>query len=438
MKFEFDHKTGTMQPRKNEEIYFAQSQGGGLIVDDKKHNIKYIIERNETITKLFGSFDKDKLNLYDMRDARIISDRVVRLLGRDHKYSDFHYFLKGYVMKENVIKSCTDFIGESVWGDLRKRSSGDVVRREDGQLIGVLEDGTRLILSSTAFGDGTLVEFENGNILEFGTKLYVAIVSDGKTDYYYALDGGKDLEDGDGNMTKCFEVDSTLRTEYDFKPLKAFIQDVDNNDTEWDDDTFFDLEISMRGDWIVFEPSRWEKYRLFFDRDKAIEYAIDRESKNIGAMDITPEKIEEWRELFGNDFFDKNWFKEWFEESNETYYDNLNEDDAIEELIVWGVIEDSEDYFGLDEDGEIDHTQPLFDYSDYKEKYVEKRMDKVDPVEKYISQIGVDGLEDHTDFDEIAKLLVNHYGPENTIAEYDYVEREETIDGTTYYIYREK
>ena len=86
------------------------------------------------------------------------------------------------------------------------------------------------------------------NILEFGRKLYVAIISDGKTDYYYALDGGKDLEDGDGNMTKCFEVDSTLRTEYDFKPLKAFIQDVDNNDIEWDDDVFFDLKISMRDD----------------------------------------------------------------------------------------------------------------------------------------------------------------------------------------------
>lgn len=155
-------------------------------------------------------------------------------------------------------------------------------------------------------------------------------------------------------------------------------------------------------------------------------------------MDITPEKIEEWRGLFGNDFFDKNWFKEWFEESNETYYDNLNEDDAIEELILWGVIEDSEDYFGLDEDGEIDHTQPLFDYSDYKEKYVEKRMDKVDPVDEYISQIGVDGLEDHTDFDKLAELLVNHNGPEETIGCYDDVEREETIDGTTYYIYREK
>ena len=131
MKFELDYRTGMMQPKKNEEIYFAQSQGGGLIVDDKKNNIKYIIERDERITKLFGSFDKDNLNLYDMRDARIIADRVRRLLGRDHKYTDFHYFLRGYRMSEGVIKTCSDFLEESIWSDIQDRSAGDVLRQED-------------------------------------------------------------------------------------------------------------------------------------------------------------------------------------------------------------------------------------------------------------------------------------------------------------------
>lgn len=132
MKFEFDHKTGMMRPKKNEEIYFAQSQGGGLIVDDKKNNIKYIIERDGRITKLFGNFDKDNLNLYDMRDARIIADRVRRLLGIDHKYTDFHYFLRGYRMSESVIKTCSDFLEESIWSDIQDRSMGKTRRKEDG------------------------------------------------------------------------------------------------------------------------------------------------------------------------------------------------------------------------------------------------------------------------------------------------------------------
>ena len=131
MKFEFDHKTGMMRPKKDEEIYFAQSQGGGLIIDDNKNNIKYIIERDGRITKLFGSFNKNNLNLYDMRDARIIADRVMRLLGRGHKYADFHYFLRGYRMSESFIKACSDFLNESIWSDMQDRSAGDVVRKED-------------------------------------------------------------------------------------------------------------------------------------------------------------------------------------------------------------------------------------------------------------------------------------------------------------------
>ena len=112
MKYVFDPRTGGMVPKKDDNIYFAQSQGGGLIVDDKKNNLKFIIERNGTITRMFGNFDKNNLNFYDMKDARMISDRVIRLLGRNHKYSDFHYFLRGYSMKESIVKNCSDFLNE--------------------------------------------------------------------------------------------------------------------------------------------------------------------------------------------------------------------------------------------------------------------------------------------------------------------------------------
>ena len=437
MKFEFDHRTGTMQPKKNEEIYFAKSQGGGLIVDDNKNNIKYIIERDERITKLFGSFDKDDLNFYDMRDARMIAERVLRLFGREHKYTDYHYFLKGYHMNENFIETCSNYLGESVWGDIRKRGLGDEQKEEEGKRLGYTEDNQPIIIGSSAFSDGELIEFEGEKILRFGENLYCAIVSDGETDVFYTLDGSKDLEDGEGNMTRCFEVDSSLRLKHDLKPLKALIQDIEENDT-WDDDYFFDLNITVNSKWIYFEPSKWSSYRLFFDRDDAIELAIEREADTIDSMEITEKDIERWREYFGNKFMDENWFEDAIKESIEFYYDDLNEEDAIDELLRQEVIEDTEEYFGLDEDGEIDHHQPLFDYEDYKDKYVEKRMEDVDdPVEYFISEYGDDGVKDHIDIDKLAKLCVNYDGPANSLASYDGVEREEEIDGTTYYIYRE-
>lgn len=432
MKFEFDHKTGTIQPKKNEEIYFAKSQGGGLIVDDKKHNIKFIIERDGRITKLFGNFDKDRLNFYDMRDARMITDRVVRLFGSDHKYSDFHYFLRGYHMNESVIESCSDFLNESVWGGMLDRGEGEV-KKEDGRLIGKLEDGTRLILSNTAFADGDLVDFDGENVYNIWGNIHIAIITDGEADYYYAFDNNIDPEDSDGNMTKCFETDSSLRTDYDLKPLIAIIQAMD----DWDDDCFFDMDISVYEKHIDFEPSRWISYVLYFDRDDAIEDAISLEEELLDSMDISREDIDRWKSYFGNDFIDEDWFKEVYEEMDKSYYDELDEDDAIEELLRYEIIEDSEEYFGLDEDGEIDHTQPEFDYKDYRDKYVEKRMDDIDDfVEQYIFDFGIDGVKNQIDIHKLAELIVNKDGPESTIASYDSVEREEEVDGTTYYIYR--
>lgn len=107
MKFEFDHRTGSMQPKKNEQIYFARSMGGGLRIDDHKHNIKYIIERDGDLTILQGNKTKYFLHVYDNRDAHIIADRVVRMFGRSHKYSNYRLFLMG--IHESYIRNFDDF-----------------------------------------------------------------------------------------------------------------------------------------------------------------------------------------------------------------------------------------------------------------------------------------------------------------------------------------
>ena len=101
------------------------------------------------------------------------------------------------------------------------------------------------------------------------------------------------------------------------------------------------------------------------------------------------------------------------------------------------VIEDSEDYFGLDDDGDIDHSMPKFDYQDYGDVYAEKYIENInDVIDEFISNFGYDGIENYIKYDRLAKLIVEADGPESTIASYDGVEREETVDGQTYYIYR--
>ena len=107
MKFELDPRTGHMMPKKDENIYFAKSMGGGLIVDDRKNRKKFIIERDGRITVLFGNMSKDNLHFYDMRDAKAIENRVMRMFGTDHPFANYGKFLRG--MSEGYIKSFDEF-----------------------------------------------------------------------------------------------------------------------------------------------------------------------------------------------------------------------------------------------------------------------------------------------------------------------------------------
>ena len=434
MKFELDHRTGMMRPKKDEEIYFAQSQGGGLIVDDKKNNIKYIIERDGRITKLFGSFDKDNLNLYDMRDARIIADRVRRLLGVDHKYTDFHYFLRGYHMSESFIKTCSDFLGESIWSDIQDRSGGETIKKEEGRIIGSLEDGTKLIMPNDAWADGgKIVEFDEGNIYTFdesGDKIYVAVMENPQyRDVYYRYD--EDSEDV-VNMISCFETDDDLRKSNEFGALKAMMRQ-----DEWDNDDFDYLEVEVLRDFVKIKVEKSYEFAIYEDRDKAIDNAIDWEKDLLESDNLTKDVVKRFRNVLGDDFFDEKSMKSELKDSMETYYNDLEEDDAIEELLRYNIIEDTEDYFGLDEDGDIDHSIQKFDYQDYGDAYAEKYVENIgDVIDEFISNFGYDGIEDFIKYDRLAQLIIEADGPESAIARYDSVEREETVNGQTYYIYR--
>jgi hypothetical protein len=107
MKYELDNRTGHMVPKKDENIYFARSMGGGLIVDDKKNRKKFIIERDGRITILFGNMSKDNLHFYDMREARDIENRVKRMFGSEHPFANYKKFLKG--VRESYIKTFDEF-----------------------------------------------------------------------------------------------------------------------------------------------------------------------------------------------------------------------------------------------------------------------------------------------------------------------------------------
>lgn len=307
------------------------------------------------------------------------------------------------------------------------------VRKEDGRIIGQLKNGTKLIMPNEAWTDGgELVEFDGSNIYTFnesGEEAYIAVINEGDTDVYYRYD--EDSEDV-ANMIRCFEADVDLRKNNDFGALKAMMMQ-----NEWDNGDFDDLDVDVLSDYVSIRVGQSYEFTIYEDRDKAIDYAISLEKDLLDSDIFTEGSITRFRNILGDDFLDEKSMESDLKDSMESYYNDLDEDDAIEELLRYNVIEDTEDYFGLDEDGDIDHSIPKFDYQDYGDVYAEKYIENIgDVIDEFISNFGYNGIENYVNYDRLAQLIIETDGPESVIASYDGVEREETVNGQTYYIYR--
>ena len=279
---------------------------------------------------------------------------------------------------------------------------------------------------------GELVDFGGSNIYTFnesGDKCYIAVINEGDTDVYYRYD--EDSEDV-ANMIRCFEADDDLRKNNDFGALKAMMMQ-----NEWDNGDFDDLDVDVLSDYVSIRVGQSYEFTIYEDRDKAIDYAIGLEKDLLDSDIFTEGSITRFRNILGDDFLDEKSMESDLKDSMESYYNNLDEDDAIEELLRYNVIEDTEDYFGLDEDGDIDHSIPKFDYQDYGDVYAEKYIENIgNVIDEFISNFGYNGIENYVNYDRLAQLIIETDGPESVIASYDGVEREETVNGQTYYIYR--
>lgn len=428
-KFELDPRTGMMVQKKDDQIYFAGSMGGGLRIDDKKNNVIYIIERDERITNIAG-IRNGQVNLYDLRDARIIADRVLRKFGRDHKYSDYHYFLKGYKVSESIVKTCSEFIGESVFDDIISRSKSGDVRKEVGRYIGDFSDGTRIIAPNEYFSEGELVKFDDKPYYHFeDLNLDVVCFTDGGLDIFYRYDN--DSEPGKPNIMKCFETSTELRDD-DFDPLIA----VAKSENWTNVDSFDDVDVDFRNESVLFNFGGPE-YLVFWNENSVKDYALDIEKEFLEDMIFDQKTLKKYYYHYGNDIFNIDSIEEVLKESYENYYSDMNEEEAIDELLKYKIVDDSDEYFEIDEDGDVDQSHPKFDYQDYSDDYVETKMKEIDdPVEELALNFGYSELEYYLEKDNLAKCIVDENGVGSVIAYYDGEERKISL-GRTYYVYRQ-
>lgn len=430
VKFVFNPRTGMMD-KKDDQIYFAQSQGGGLRIDDHKHNVKFIVNRDGTITNLSG-MSGSNVAIYDMRDAKIIAGRVTRMFGGKHKYTDYRMFLSGHRYDEKIIKSFEEFVGEGLLGDMANRDLTGSMKKEDGMIVGVI-DGKRLVMPTEI--DGDLVDFDGKKYVYIKELDSYFAVSEDEDDIYYKYN--PELSGNKVNMEEWFYAKENLR-EHNFIWLRALIKAVDSTVSADDFEGFrtdFNSTINSRCEFL-FEDG--ETYYGYEERDDAIKDAMDDVYDFLKTNGIDETSFKNFRDSWGNKFIDIDKISDALQKDYESFYDELNSEEKIDELLRYEVITDDGDYFET-VNGAPDHSRPTFDPELYDSEYAEARLKDMgddDIIDEYFDNFGYDDVEYFVDYDWISQAIVDDDGPENTLALYDGKEREVSVDGETYYFYR--
>jgi hypothetical protein len=166
---------------------------------------------------------------------------------------------------------------------------------------------------------------------------------------------------------------------------------------------------------------------VFDDEDNKDKYIEDY---TLGLLDdIDKESFDRYVKYFGYDFIDSDGISEMQRESNENYVNDIENERGdlggsrlYDELEERELIEDSDEYFDTDEDGDLDYESPKFDVEDMKSQYVDMMCDDEEPVDWYVNNFGTDGLDGYIDKDKLAELIIQSDGAESVIGAQGYEE----------------
>ena len=221
-----------------------------------------------------------------------------------------------------------------------------------------------------------------------------------------------------------------------------------------EDEGYTNIEISEGYDENNFEVETDEEDMEFFvgtynESFEAAKQDVLSLLDEIGIDSLSPDY--DWTE-----FVDDDYFEEAYEEMERSYLEDIrNEDDykniyanrLIQELVQdWNIL--SDDDLVMNEDGLLDLADED-DYDDYIEQGTEALMNNLEDfyetyAEAFVGEFGKSEfkafVESHGDnvinYEDMAEDIVDTDGMGNSLARYDGVEHEVSVNGTDYYIFR--
>lgn len=376
-----------------------------------------------------------------------------------------------------MIKKFEEFINEDYFSKLsaRKDAAGIGVRKEQNVNHIVLSDGTRINLAEEVVTSEFMQEVLKGGceitdmvtttIDDTHNKVNLIELDDDNYWYYLCakdddtwtvlgrisqeLSGGI-FDDEDVHDVVCayFAADSNQ----DGRMTPFDLAEENKNGSDCAGWRFFGY-----GEDLEFDDNGVRYEVLVFDGEEtATKYAVEECKMDIDDnMSIWFERndygsdkrstFERWYDMWGDEIVDKGWFESAAEEECQYRVDDLydsGEGAVIDELINLGLVEETEEYFGTDNDGDLDEAQPLFDVDDYRDQILQKYNEDIeDPIQYYIDNFGENEMgkivQDNNliDIDTLAEKIVDEDGPANTLSRYDGKEMYAEINGKDFYAY---
>ncbi|MCM1217058.1 MAG: hypothetical protein NC548_21380 [Lachnospiraceae bacterium] len=417
--FKYDNKMGIMMHVKNKQIYFARSMSGGLRVDDQINNVKYVVERNGGIKFISGL--KKEVNIYDHRNAQIIAERVKRMFGISHKYSNYKMFLKGY----HIVESFDDFVNEGFLSKTINRSKSGDIRREQG--ISVDSPVGKIVLGDKSCGKPYMLNKIN--------KEYFFVINEHDRDYILFGYVDDDVyvyfvynETEDDKLRQIATSDYDM-VEDDFILIRALINGDYYN---VDDDNCFHIHTMSGGEWYEVDSEDDKHFRIFDDYRNA-EMMADDYLRNRGVPIYNEQDADYYCE-----YLDSKQLEDEMRNHYEYYIEDIEGESGqmgnrlFDEFEEHEIIEDTDEYFETNEDGELNYDAPLFDIDDKKTEYMDELCDQ-DPVYWYVINFGVDNIERYFDMDKYINDIIKNEGVGRVLATYS--EHEFKQDDYEIYIY---
>ena len=245
-----------------------------------------------------------------------------------------------------------------------------------------------------------------------------------------------------------------VRSDYDNIDDIFRLLNVVYNSPLYDDYIDFDSEITLfdRDEKSTVYNSESSREIYIFDNEENVnsfakKCAVDE--LEIDYSDSMPAKnVKHFIKTCGESWIDKDSIEEYFKESEKSYVDDIESESGehgnrlFDELIEWGIIEDTSEFFEIASDNEdsdypeLDYDSPKFDIDTKKDEFCDKYVESISDsiIDEYLSNIG-ELDENLYDLEKLAELIIKTDGRAIRISSYDGEEYTCEFDGVTYFLY---